>query len=59
MVKLEQMDWENVKTQSIELIRGAMLTKITAEKTLEMAEEEIKKFPQKKEDGKHKPIGVG
>ena len=44
LVNLERLDWERVKDQSKEMIRGAILTMRTAELSLKLALEELKKY---------------
>ena len=51
-IKLEQMDWENVKTKCKEIIREAMLAQIQGETMLELAEKFLKQYPSQQNQGK-------
>lgn len=51
-VKLEQMDWENVKIKCKEIIREAMLAQIQGETMLALAEKYLKQYPSQQDTGK-------
>jgi len=57
-VELERMDWEQVKESSKSAIRTAMLNYELGMLSLKKAEEELKKFPDEKEE-KTKPKITG
>lgn len=44
-VKLERMDWEKVKRESIEQMRGGIITQEISEALLELALSKLKTFP--------------
>lgn len=45
VIKLERMDWENIKESSIAMIRTAMVNLETGQAALELAEKRIKECP--------------
>lgn len=46
MIALERMDWENVKRQSTEQIRAALINIEVGTDLLNRAEKELLKFPK-------------
>ena len=55
-IKLERMDWEQVKQAAENNLRRALIDEAVWTPIMVMAEKELKKYPPKKEK---KPSGVG
>ena len=56
MVKLSKKDWDDCKNQAEAMVKQGMIMKIVNENLLEIAEKELKEFPDESKESKDSQV---